>query len=336
MAIRQIIVGTALAALGVLYLPPVLLPDAEAGQKSMLLDEHWLASDPDSKVTIEHDDWQAFLDTYLEVAPPYDPSLEVTYANERSNRRIFANYEIHDQREVVGKHQGRKENLSRFDYGAVRAEDRVRLNNYLTRMQAVELSKLNRDEQEAFWINLYNALVTKIVLDNYPIDSILDVDLSDDPLRRGPWTARLVTVEGRELSLDNIAHNILRPIWKDERLIYALSCGALGCPEPIPTVFAADTTDLLLEQAATRFVNHPRGASIREINKRRDSINGDGRLYVSSLYTWYREDFGGKRADINIISHLRDYADDHLLPMLERAGEIDDEGFDWGLNDIED
>ena len=90
MAIRQIIVGTALAALGVLYLTPVLLPDAEAGQKSMLLDEHWLASDPDSKVTIEHDDWQAFLDTYLEVAPPYDPSLEVTYANERSNRRIFA------------------------------------------------------------------------------------------------------------------------------------------------------------------------------------------------------------------------------------------------------
>ncbi|MEM6901699.1 MAG: DUF547 domain-containing protein [Pseudomonadota bacterium] len=315
-------------------LSPIM--SADAGQKAKLIDEHWLAHEPASKVTIEHADWQAMLDIYLEVADPFDPTLEVIRSNERRNNRHFATYEVHDQFEVVGKHHGRREHLSRFDYGAVRPSDRQRLNDYLTRMQAVTVTDLNRDEQRAYWLNLYNALIMKIVIDNYPIASILDVDISDDPVRRGPWTARLVTVEGRALSLDNIAHGILRPIWQDPRLIYGLSCAALGCPEPIPMAFRGDNVDTLLDEAASRFINHTRGAAIREIGKRRDSLEGDRRLHVSSLYDWYAEDFGRKSGDQAVIRHLRQYAIKPLEPMLTGASEIDSTTFNWKLNDIED
>jgi hypothetical protein len=307
---------------------------AEAGPKSEIRDEFWLASEPDSKIKIDHRDWQAILDIYLEVADPFDWSLQIDEAGSRANNRHFATFEIHDQYEVHGKHHGRAENVNRFDYGAMRPEDKQRLEDYLVKLQAIPVSELNRDEQRAFWVNLYNALVVKVILDHYPVDSILDIDLSDDPVRRGPWTARLVTVEGRELSLDNIESNILRPIWHDPRLLYVLSCGAVGCPELGATAMNGDNGEELLEKAAKRFINHPRGAAIREINKRRDSLEGDGRLYVSSLYVWFSEDFG--ESDRGVIHHIEQYADERLADMLIRASEIDSDGFEWELNDIED
>ncbi|MEO0393348.1 MAG: DUF547 domain-containing protein [Pseudomonadota bacterium] len=306
-----------------------------AGPKSQLLDEHWLAHDPASTITIEHDAWQTFLDLYLEVADPFDHTLEVELARSRENRRIFATYEIHDQYEVRGKHQGRRENLSRIDYHHVRPRDRQMLRDYLTRMQAVEVSRLNRPEQRAYWLNLHNALVVSIILDNYPVASVLDIDLSDEPIRRGPWPAKLISVEDRALSLDNIAHNILRPIWQDERTIYGLTCGALGCPEPSPTAFRADNIDQLLDQAAARFINHPRGAAIRAMDNRRGSLEGDGRLFTSSLYVWFAEDFGEHGSDRDVIAHLRRYADERVKPMLDRAGEIDSHDFNWHINHVE-
>ena len=312
-----------------------LIGHALAGPKSQLLDEHWLAHNPASDVIIEHDAWQTFLDLYLEVADPFDYSLQVDLAKSRRNDRIFANYEIHDQYEVLGKHQGRQENLSRIDYARVRPRDRQMLRDYLTRMQAVPVSTLNKAEQRAYWLNLHNALVVSIILDHYPVASVLDIDLSDEPIRRGPWPAKLIVVEDRPLSLDNIAHNILRPIWRDERTIYGLTCGALGCPEPSPTAFRGDNVEDLLDQAAARFINHPRGAAIREMDNRRDSLEGDGRLFSSSIYIWFAEDFGQKGSDQDIIAHLRRYADDRLGPMLDRASEIDAHDFNWKINRVE-
>ena len=326
-------VCASLALAGSLYLTGVGI--ALAGPKSQLLDEHWLAYEPDSKITINHDAWQTFLDLYLEVADPFDHSLQVDPARSRANDRIFANYEIHDQFEVHGKHQGRRENLSRLDYASVRPTDRQMLRDYLTRLQSVTVSDLNRDEQRAYWLNLHNALVVSIILDHYPVASVLDIDLSDEPIRRGPWPAKLISVEDRPLSLDNIAHNILRPIWDDERTIYGLSCGALGCPEIAPTAFRGDNVDDLLDQAASRFINHPRGAAIREMNKQRDALEGDGRLFASSIYVWFAEDFGEHGSDQEIIAHMRRYADEHLEPMLRKASEIDAHDFNWKINRAE-
>ena len=131
--------------------------------------------------------------------------------------------------------------------------------------------------------------------------------------------ASAVSVEGEALSLDDIEHRILRPIWKDPRLHYVLNCAALGCPNLQPRAFTAGNAQALLSRGARRYVNDPRGVA----------FDGD-RLIVSSLYDWYAADFGG--TDTAIISHLKRYAGPVLLAKLEAARCIDDD-YDWALND---
>jgi hypothetical protein len=86
--------------------------------------------------------------------------------------------------------------VNRVRYGNVIPRDRRLLDGCVSSLQAVTVSRLNRSEQEAYWINLYNALTLKVVLDPYPVKSIRDIDLSGSGPGGGPWQAKLLTVEG--------------------------------------------------------------------------------------------------------------------------------------------
>jgi hypothetical protein len=123
------------------------------------------------------------------------------------------------------------------------------------------------------------------------------------------------------LSLDDIEHRILRPIWRDPRLHYAVNCAALGCPNLQTAAFTAANTEALLDKAARDFVNHPRGAAIV-----------GGKLIVSSIYVWYEADFGG--ADRGVIAHLKRYAGPELATALAAVDRISGNRYDWGLNDL--
>src|SRR5690349_20747867 len=63
--------------------------------------------------------------------------------------------------------------INRLAYGRIAKRDRDTLDGYLDRMQGVAIRKFSRAEQRAYWINLYNAATVKVVLDHYPVDSIL-------------------------------------------------------------------------------------------------------------------------------------------------------------------
>ena len=172
----------------------------------------------------------------------------------------------------------------------------------------------------AFWINLYNALVVRLVIDHYPIASVRDIGGPPGARGGGPWARKLVEVEGTPLSLDDIVHRILRPIWGDPRVHYALACGAVGCPNLQPEPFEAGELERQLSEAAMAYVNHPRGIL----------IDGD-RLRLSSIYRWYRDDFGP--TDRDVINHLMAYAEPHLAMRLQRFETISEDDFDWHLND---
>jgi hypothetical protein len=86
----------------------------------------------------------------------------------------------------------------------VSEKDRKTLNLYLQQLQGVEVSSLNRSEQKAFWINLYNGLTVNLILEHYPVKSIRDIDLSPGFFSKGPWDAKLVTIEGQDISLNDI------------------------------------------------------------------------------------------------------------------------------------
>lgn len=144
--------------------------------------------------------------------------------------------------------------INRVRYKAVTPEDRRGLKNYLKMLQGVQM---------AYWINLYNALTLKVILDYYPVRSIRDIDISPGWFQDRPWSAKLARVEGEDVTLDDIEHRILRPIWKDDRVHYAVNCASLGCPNLQPEAFTSDNVEVLLEKGAREYINHPRGDESR-------------------------------------------------------------------------
>ncbi len=241
----------------------------------------WQAHDPDAVANVDHQAWAGLLTRYL-----------VTDTD----------------------------GINRFAYGTVTADDRKRLNDYVAMLAETPISSHNRATQMAYWINLYNALTVNVILDHYPTKSIRDIDISPGFFSDGPWGKKLVTIEGEDIALDDIEHQILRPIWQDPRIHYAVNCASIGCPNLQPEPFEASSLDRQLDQAAIDFVNHKRGVSI-----------DNGRVTISSIYRWFREDFGS--SDQAVLAHLKAYAAPILAMRLDGLTRIHDDDYDWRLND---
>ena len=211
------------------------------------------------------------------------------------------------------------EGVNRLDYRAVTAEDRIRLRGYLATLEQVDTEALTRDQQLAFWINLYNAKTVDVVLDAYPVDSILKV--SDGLLPTGPWDRKVVTIDGEILSLGDIEHRIIRPVFKEARIHYALNCAARSCPNLMPRAWRAERLEADFAAAERAYVNDPRGIS----------FDAGGALTLSKIYAWFREDFGNDEA--TIIARLAQAADPDLRARLAGRTRVDHYEYDWSLND---
>ena len=209
--------------------------------------------------------------------------------------------------------------INRFRYADVTMDDKETLAAYLLQLQKIKISSLNKEEQKAYWVNLYNSLTVKVILDHYPVKSIMDIDISPGFFSNGPWDAKLLQIEEEEISLNDIEHRILRPIFKDNRLHYALNCASIGCPNLQPVAFTATNTKELLENGSKEYINSPRGAQIIK-----------GKLLVSSIYKWFQADFGG--SETGVINHLQKYAEDNLTDTLKTYKKDLRFDYDWKLN----
>jgi hypothetical protein len=242
----------------------------------------WQEYDPGSDRVVDHSAWERFLGKYLVTSHP--------------------------------------SGITRVEYGEVSAADRQMLESYLDGLQQVPVSQLNRNEQKAYWINLYNAATLDIVLDHYPVSSITKINLSSGLFSRGPWEAKILKIEGEEVSLNDVEHRILRPIWKDPRVHYAVNCASIGCPNLQDLAYTSENTEVLLEKGAWEYINHPRGVTFE-----------GKKLVLSGIYDWFQEDFDG--SEQAVLRHLRRYAAPGLAGKLESyAGRINYE-YDWSLNE---
>jgi hypothetical protein len=206
--------------------------------------------------------------------------------------------------------------INRIDYKGIQTKATNELKGYLAGLQAIKISEYPRDEQFAYWVNLYNAATVQAIVDNYPLESIRDIGL----LGQGPWKDKVLTVEGKKLSLDDVEHGILRPIWKDVRIHYAVNCASLGCPNLALKAYRAATLEPMLEDAARAYINHPRGFA-----KVKDT------LVASNIFEWYQSDWG---KEANVLAHARKYANPQTAALLKDAVAIDSYDYDWALNDI--
>lgn len=209
--------------------------------------------------------------------------------------------------------------VNRVAYGSVTPADRQALKGYIASLEAARPTAMNRNAAMAYWINLYNAKTVDLILDNYPVSSIRKI--GGGFFNTGPWDDKVVTVEGRALSLNDIEHGILRPIWNDPRIHYAVNCASIGCPDLLTQPFTSANLAGMLDQAARGYVNHPRGAAVE-----------NGRLVISSIYDWYKVDFGG--TDAGVIAHLRQYATGPLAAALGGVTGIASDRYDWNLNGV--
>lgn len=212
--------------------------------------------------------------------------------------------------------------INRLAYARVTASDRDALQRYLSSLQMITPSTLTRDQQLAYWINLYNAQTVDLVLQAYPVDSILNI--KDGILPTGPWNRKVVTVDRQPLSLNDIEHRIVRPVFREARIHYALNCAATSCPNLSPMAWRADGLDAALDAAERAYVNDPRGVQIAE----------DGTITLSKIYSWFREDFGDTEADI--IARLAAVANPELRAKLQARKQVARYRYDWSLNDAVD
>lgn len=157
------------------------------------------------------------------------------------------------------------------------------------------------------------------MLDHYPLRSIRDIDISPGLFTSGPWRKKLVRVEWTALSLDDIEHRILRPIWRDPRVHYVLNCASLGCPDLPRDALTATNADAMMDRAARDYINHPRGVRM-----------AGGKLFVSRVYRWFADDFGG---EAGLVEHLRRYAEPGGAASLAGTRELGYGRYDWALND---
>lgn len=214
------------------------------------------------------------------------------------------------------------------NYAKVDQTGRDLLDDYVTKLQRRDpRGGLGRDAQFAYWVNLYNAHTLQLILNDYPIKSITKLG---GLFSFGPWNDEGLVVAEQEISLNDIEHRILRPIWKDPRIHYVVNCASLGCPNLPKEPLSPNQIDRQLTQAAEAFINHPRGVSFSQ----------DGVLRLSSIYDWYQDDFLGSdpsRTKLRqVVDHLKVYAKGDLLEQLMaydvRRGVIYQ--YDWGLNEL--
>ena len=210
--------------------------------------------------------------------------------------------------------------VNRFDYAALQsnAEDRETLSHYIDHLSGTQLSSLSADEKFARLANLYNALTIRLIVENYPVKSIRDIRYG--LFSTGPWKKNIIKLDGKEVSLDDIEHGMLRKQFTDPRVHYAVNCASIGCPNLQPKAWAAETLDADLTKAARAYINDPRGVT----------VTGRG-LTVSSIYDWFESDFGGSKQAV--IEHLLAYADPGLAENIRSDPRIRAYDYDWSLND---
>ena len=207
--------------------------------------------------------------------------------------------------------------VKKVNYQAVTDTHQMLLNDYIDTLTTLNPLNYNRKEQLAYWVNLYNALVVQLVINHYPIHSTNDLGAWHE---QGPWQHKLVTINQHPISLDDIEHGILRPIWQDSRIHYLLHKASIGSPDLPELAVNANNQAYLLDAQARRFIRQEKGVS-----------RSGNTLILSRIYEWYLADF----IDFpTLLLHLRLYSTPAMANFIKENSNNVQYQYDWRLNDL--
>ncbi len=219
--------------------------------------------------------------------------------------------------ELLGKHV----EDGRVSYGVLHSRDRRALTAYLGELEAVtpaDYGRFSEAQKIAFWLNAYNAYTVELILRHYPLESIREIGFLPLAAFRDSFIPIRATGE-ETMSLNDIEHEVLRALFSEPRIHFALVCASESCPPLRAEAFRARDLNSQLDDQARLFINDP-------TKNRFDAASGT--LYLSKIFDWFAEDFvkhGGGGVPF-VARYLAGGLGANRSPKIEHLE------YDWSLN----
>ena len=187
-------------------------------------------------------------------------------------------------------------------------DNQEELNSILEIAEGISISKDDANNYQAFWINAYNLSVIKGIVDNYPTNSPLD--------NKGFFDKTTYSLAGKNITLNDIEHKLLRAQFNDARFHFVLVCGAVGCPPLINEAYLPNTLNIQLEKQTKIALN---GSFLRVNAKKK-------RVQASQIMEWYKADFTmNGETEIDFINKYR-------IEKLDSKFKLSYFPYDWKVN----
>lgn len=175
----------------------------------------------------------------------------------------------------------------------------------------------SKKDQEAYWINAYNAFTVKLITDYYPVQSIKDIGPKHQIVFiNTPWQKKFFYIGKEHFKLDKIEHQILRKQFDDPRVHFAIVCASLSCAKLRREAYEGDRLDEQLKDQAVDFLT----------DKRKNKI-GPEKAELSSYFDWYKKDF--EQNGQTVIGFINQFS-----PVkMKKDVKITYLDYNWGLNE---
>lgn len=213
--------------------------------------------------------------------------------------------------------------IGEVDYAAI-AKDRADLDHYTARLAEASPKSQprlfsNRRHELAYWMNAYNALTTKGVVDGWPVKSVRDLGLLWGFFRKNQFS-----VGGQTVSLNYIEHDVIRPRYQDPRIHFAIVCASLSCPRLDREAFRAETLDAHLDRLTREFFAERRNLYI-------DAAKNE--VWLSKLLDWYGKDF--ETDGRTVLDYVKTLAPEAARRRLDtmKSPRVRFFSYDWSIND---
>lgn len=197
---------------------------------------------------------------------------------------------------------------NKVDYQSLKANSDL-LDIILDYAAKLDVKNESKEVNKAFWINTYNLLVIKNVLNNYPVKSVHDVP---EFFKENDFL-----VAKQQLTLDDIENTILREIFQDPGIHFVLTNGTNGSCPILDHAYMPTNIDGQIKDQATKMINN--NDYIR-IDRKEKKIN------IPKIFEWYTKDF------VTFYTNEIDFVNLFLEKKITKDFTIKVYEFDWSLN----
>ena len=226
--------------------------------------------------------------------------------------------------EVLSAHVFEKGPLTLVDYKKLKTSPQA-LYAYLAEISGVKKTTFDlwsEKQRLAFLINAYNAFTLKLIVDHYPLGSIKDIG----GFFSSPWKKKFFRLFGEKIHLDRIEHTLIRENFREPRIHFAVNCASKGCPNLRREPYVAEKLSVQLEEATRSFLND---STRNRLHVEDDSAD----LQISSIFKWYKKDFGDSEEGIKRFVIPRMNLDQDQAQQAQTA-DIEYLDYDWSLNGL--